>query len=115
MIIPPNVSLIFASLIIRFRDLNYEKRIEKRENLHFSRLSLDYKLSENKQGAYFFAHVGQSHIQGTAPASPADGVGDGVADLAPLLPMLALYTSAQHSSKWQRAVAPEPLQFNLVI
>jgi hypothetical protein len=46
MIISSNTSLIFAYVVIRFRDLNYDKR----ENLRFPLPCLDYKLSENKQG-----------------------------------------------------------------
>ena len=43
MIIPPNTSLIFAFVVIRFRDLNYEKK----KYLRFSQPRLDYKLSQN--------------------------------------------------------------------
>ena len=45
MIISQKVLLIFTYVVIRFRDLNYDKR----ENLRFSRPRFDYKLSENKK------------------------------------------------------------------
>ena len=59
--IPPNASIIFASVVICFRDLNYKKR----ENFHFSQSRLDYKLSENKQGhnmIYLISHRSTSNI-----------------------------------------------------
>ena len=54
----------FCSNLLQRFELR-EARIEKRENLRFSRSRLDYKLSENKQGhnmIYLISHRSTSNI-----------------------------------------------------